>query len=341
MSLATRKPLTTNLLLSHDRARVLHSARKLGAMMGTTPVLLDPSPHTSLASLEIFVPPLAERSSRTSHRSTRREGVIFTPRSSSSSLASLEEKFVPDLEPGPPLPPVAKLALSPESRNSLHAATRLRLVLTLTQPAAPSAGPYNNPYSHNSSPSTDSLDANALRSSLSILLSAPAPAAPGAEHAARRRKMVKLVHMLGGPIPHAVVFPPPRPSPPPNSTSKAQRRRSRSVPPRTSTTTYSTSTSASAAAEAGPRKLVRPHHIVLPTLSVDLISHPRPLAAYRPLRSSSSSPTSHGTGTVSSAASRGRGREQGRGRDRRPITPTPAYSLRRRGTGRESTQGSE
>ncbi|KAJ7485852.1 hypothetical protein FB451DRAFT_1363640 [Mycena latifolia] len=73
--------------------------------------------------------------------------------------------------------------------------------------------------------STDSIDV--LTRSLSVLISTPPPAAP--DHAARRRKMIKLVNMLGGPIPLSTVFPPP--SKPQARTSRHERRRSRSVPP--------------------------------------------------------------------------------------------------------------
>ncbi|KAJ7256187.1 hypothetical protein B0H12DRAFT_1232916 [Mycena haematopus] len=312
MTLAGRKPPTTNLLVGHERTRMMHSARKLGAVMGTTPVLVDleasPPAHTSLGPSMILPPLTISRASGAGNRSSKREGVIFTPRSSTSSIISLEKI---DAEPLPPLPlpPVAKLSLSRETRNSLHSVTRLRLVLTLTQPS-PSADLYSStyPYPYPSS-STDSLDT--LQRSLSILISSPPPSAP--DHAARRRKMVKLVNMLGGPIPPSVVFPPPKPKPQ-NRTDRAGRRRSRSVPPPTS-------------GPDRPRKLVRPQttpDTILPALSVDRISHPRPLAAYTPLRSASSSPMSNGT--VSSAVSRGR-----------PVTPS--YGLRRRG--RESTQVSE
>ncbi|KAJ6564469.1 hypothetical protein B0H19DRAFT_1258909 [Mycena capillaripes] len=304
MTVAGGKPPTTNLLPGHERTRMIRSARKLGAVMGATPVVLDleaPVPARTppaAASVEILVPQLAEKSSRNSHRSSKREGVIFTVSSHSSTSSIPSTKSVSE-----PLPAVAKLSLSQESRNSLNSVTRLRLVLTLTQPS-PSTDPYSStcPYS-----STDSLEV--LTRSLSILISSPPPSTP--DHAARRKKMVKLVNMLGGPIPPSLVFPhPPQPH---SRTERAARRRSRSVPP--------------PSVADRPRKLVRPLHtedIVLPALSVDRISRPRPLAAYAPLRSASSSPMSNGT--VSSSTSRGR-----------PMTPV--YSLRRKG--RESTQPSE
>ncbi|KAF8151849.1 hypothetical protein K438DRAFT_1461842, partial [Mycena galopus ATCC 62051] len=198
-------PPTTNLLRGHERTRMVHSARKLGAVMGTTPVLVDVEAAPIRTSMEILIPPSTSTLSRTSHRSSKREGVIFAPRSSTSSL-DFSEKTSPE-----PLPAVAKLSLSHECRNSLQSITRLRLVLTLTQPS-PSADPYSFTY-----PSTDSVDV--LQRSLSILISAPPPSTP--DHAARRKKMVKLVNMLGGPIPTSMVFPPPKQ---PCRTDRAARR---------------------------------------------------------------------------------------------------------------------
>ncbi|KAJ7038426.1 hypothetical protein C8F04DRAFT_1089122 [Mycena alexandri] len=300
-----KRPPTTNLLLCDERTRIMRSARKLGAVMGTTPLLIDlegPTPvHISPLdgpSTEIHLPTLREKSSGT--RPSKREGVLFRTVSSQSSNCSIEylEKTIPA-----PMPSIAKLSLSRESRDSLTSVTRLRLVLTLTQ-SPPSMGSYP---SHSPHSCTDSVDS--LQRALSILISTPTPSAP--DLAARRRKMVKLVNMLGGPIPPSLVFPPPpKPQSRPDRTA---RRRSRSVPP----TSF----------PGAPRKLVRPQHLeepILPALSVDRISRPRPLAAYAPLRSTSASPIS--AGTVSSTASRGR-------------PPTPSYSLRRRG--RESTLGSE
>ncbi|KAJ7488904.1 hypothetical protein FB451DRAFT_680201 [Mycena latifolia] len=303
------KPPTTN-ILGDERTRLMRSVRKLGAVMGTTPLLVDPdgpAPQLHMlqrgeASVEIILPVLKAGASENSHRPSKREGVLFTvsSRSSTSSLGC-EEKTPPE-----PLPTVARLSLSQDARNSLNSVTRLRLVLTLTQPS-PSAGPYLSQHD-----STDSL--GVLTRSLSVLISTPPPATP--DHAARRRKMIKLVNMLGGPIPPSMVFPPqPKPQ---ARTSRHERRRSRSVPPPTSRSSPT------------PRKLVRPpppdEDPVLPALSVDRISRPRPLAAYTPARSTTPIPSSFGT--ASTARSRGRQR-----------SATPSYSLRRRG--RDSKYSSE
>ncbi|KAJ7757249.1 hypothetical protein DFH07DRAFT_461190 [Mycena maculata] len=303
------KPPTTNILLGDERVRMMRSARKLGAIMGTAPLVVDStetSPEPCVlplgrTTMEIALPVLKEAPSRNSHRSSKREGVVFTV-SSRSSISSLESG---EKTPPGPLPQVAKLSLSPDSRNSLNSVTRLRLVLTLTQPPYPPHHPHHC--------STDSIDL--LTRSLSVFISTPPPSS---DQAARRRKMVKLVNMLGGPIPPALVFPPPAKPRQQSARDRSSRRRSRSVPP----SSYSTAT-------ASPRKLVRPQHpedLVLPALSVDRISHPRPLAAYAHSRSPTSSPSS--TGTTSTAGSRGR-----------PRSVTPSYSLRRKG--RDSKYTSE
>ncbi|KAJ7182998.1 hypothetical protein C8R43DRAFT_968704 [Mycena crocata] len=320
MTVAGGKPPTTNVLLSDDRTRMMRSARKLRAVMGTTPLLVDgPAPALHMmplggTSMEILLPTLGEKPSGPNHRSSKREGVVFTvsesPRSSMTSLNSTEKTH-----PGP-LPSVAKLTLSQESRDSINSITRLRLVLTLTQPS-PSAGPYQSNHFHRS---TDSIDV--LKRSLSVLISTPTPSAP--DHAARRRKMVKLVDMLGGPIPPSLVFPPPSSTKPKSRTDRAARRRSRSVPP-------SATRSPAPPTVNAPRKLTRPPpvvEVVLPALSVDQISRPRALAPYAPSRTETSSPTSFGTVST-------------RSEKRRSRSVTPSYNLRRRGRESSSAYASE
>ncbi|KAJ6626166.1 hypothetical protein B0H10DRAFT_2185835 [Mycena sp. CBHHK59/15] len=228
--MAAGKPPTSNLLPSEERIRMIRSTRKLGAMMGTTPLIDDCSsdaygPSQQLrvlplgsgraAAMEILLPVLKEKTSRHGHRSSKREGVIFTV-SSHSSISSMDW-----MTEDPESPPrVAKLFLSPQPLNSLDATTRLRLVLTLTQPTS-SAGAYPSNHAHHSN---DSIDV--LTRSLSVLISALQPA--DAEHAERRKRMVKLTQMLGGPIPPSLVFPLPQG---PHSHLRHARRRSRSVPP--------------------------------------------------------------------------------------------------------------
>ncbi|KAJ7058117.1 hypothetical protein C8F01DRAFT_307735 [Mycena amicta] len=288
--MAAGKPPTSNLLYGDERRRVMRSARKIGALTGTTPLLVDEL--RLLPAMEIILPALARRSSK-------REGMILT-----SSTSSLESELGKKAESFVEHRPVAKLSLSPDARNSISDATRLRLVLTLTQ----------RPPEASSSDDPDSV----LKQSLSLLISAT-PSDPESLHAARRKKMVKLVNVLGGPIPSALVFPPKCTRDP---SKRHTRRRSRSLPPPSA---YSPPT--------GPNKLVRRPSVELehplPALTVDLISRPRPLI---PL------------GPPLCPAPRGR---HGELRPRNSVVSslskgsTRAYSLRRRGRESSSHNTSE
>lgn len=212
------------------------------------------------------MPVLDEKSSTTGRRSSKREGVVFTvsARSSSCSYNCSEESQ-------------SEAILSLSSHNpcdSLHAVTRLRLVLTLTHPS-PAADSY--PSSCSNYDSTDSLDI--LTRSPSALIPTLPP--PESEHAERRKKMAKLVQLLGGPIPPALVFPPHNPK------NRHTRRRSRSVPPVSCREVPPTTARehiirpapfVDSAPPPQPNKLVRPRpEPVLPELTVDCISRPRPL----------------------------------------------------------------
>ncbi|KAJ7434922.1 hypothetical protein B0H11DRAFT_2107274 [Mycena galericulata] len=322
------KPATTNLLPNDERVRLMRSVRKVGAVMGTPPLLVElrhmsepPELHIisrGEASMDsIVLHELREKSSRTSQRSSKREGVVFSVSHSSTSSLDYAGKTGPSQRPlRVPPPAAAKLSLSQDARSSLNSVTRLRLVLTLTQPSS-STTPYPYPH-HHPHDSTDSIDT--LMRSLSVLIAASPPSTP--DKAARRRKMVKLVNMLGGPIPPALVFPPSPPKNTQTANSRGSRRRSRSVPP----SRPPPSSAGAATAAASPRKLVRPRHsqeLALPTLTVDLISHPRPLAAHPRTRSGSSRPST-GTGTTSTSASGPRGRAPP------PRSVTPSYNLRRK-----------
>ncbi|KAJ7087423.1 hypothetical protein C8R44DRAFT_893138 [Mycena epipterygia] len=266
--------------------------------------------------------------------------------------------------PPPPPPSVAKLSLAPNVRNSITAVTRLRLVLILTSPLSPplptripTPRRHLIPITRNHHDSTDSL--SILTRYLSVLLSAPAPRLVATEHAARRRKMLKFAHMLGGPIPAAMP-------------STSHSRSSRGEP--------SSSSSAPSRSTSTRRKLVRPPSIQpLPALTVDRIAPPRPLAAFNPnaprvysptptsrvysptpaSRLGAHSPGLHAPGAAALASasrpntapsayadpprsasvspesprSSGARGARGRGWGERARSVTPSYSLRRRGTG--------
>ncbi|KAF7320917.1 hypothetical protein HMN09_00178400 [Mycena chlorophos] len=285
--MAAGKPPTTNLLPASERRRLLRQIGKLGAITGATPVIEDEL-HL-LPAMEIILPVLAKRSSK-------REGMVMPSRSSDGDVSSLDSELGKKLEKEPEddmerRRPIAKLCLAPEARNSIADATRLRLVLTLTQPPthAPVASSSSAPDPlHTLCDDDDSH--SILHHSLSILISST-PA--DEDHAARRRKMVKLSHVLGGPIPSKLVSISPvdersrsRAQERERSTpSRASRRRSRSVPPPSA---YSLPSADSSHVHAPPNKLHRrPPQKPLPVLTVDLISRPRPLipaSSHRELR---------------------------------------------------------
>ena len=78
LSVYPHLPPTTNLLNSQQRSRLLRSTRKLGAVLGTTPYLLEND--TSLTILPI---------GRSTSKVSKRQGSIFThPQPSSLSLTS-------------------------------------------------------------------------------------------------------------------------------------------------------------------------------------------------------------------------------------------------------------
>ncbi|KAJ7223136.1 hypothetical protein GGX14DRAFT_426931 [Mycena pura] len=305
--MAAGKPPTTNVLPEHERRRMMHSVRKLGAIMGTTPILVD---EPELPSMEIVLPTLTRRSSK-------RDGVVFTP--SFYSTTDVDDDL--KLEPSVP-----KLVLSPDAHNSINDATRLRLVLTLTQ-FSPSLS---------ESSCSDPASVDALKRSLSVLVSTPPPSSSthAHAHAARRKKMMKLVKILGGPVPLPLVFPPAPPEPSrgrgradfhAQSHTRGSRRRSRSAPPPSA---YAFSTA--------PRKLVRaapaPVDPGLPALTVDIISRPHPLAPYTPM--AMPGPVSRATGENGGhrVSRRKSGLQLGSGSHRTSGSSSAgrSYSLRRR-----------
>ncbi|KAF7297183.1 hypothetical protein MIND_00951400 [Mycena indigotica] len=249
MAAGNLKPPTTNLLSHDERRRIIHSVRKIGAITGSTPIVQDEL-HL-LPAMEIILPALARRSSK-------REGVVM-PSETSSLDTELGKKVEVQHRP-----PIAKLCLAPDLRNSISDITRLRLILTLTQPTAQSSSSTDT---HEDDDDADSV----LQQSLNILISTTPS---DSEHAARRKKMVKLGQILGHSVPSAAAFPSAMPdrSRACDRTKRHSRRRSRSVPP--------PSAYPFAETKSGPTKLVRKPSVEqkpLPALTVDIISRPRPL----------------------------------------------------------------
>ncbi|CAK5274084.1 unnamed protein product [Mycena citricolor] len=210
--------------------------------------------------MQFVLPELARSLSRSSDKAYKRAGVIFAVPShssiASSSTASANSVEAVTLTDG------IRLTLSDQSLQAIVSATRIRLILALTQSPSSISEPV-------ASQSTDSLHVRRL---LSFVISSPPPASD--EHIVRRRKMMKLANLLGGPVPTSLVFPPS------DSTCRSRgragttadrrsRRRSKSVPPAQQTVQL-----------PGANR-----NLPLPALTVDLISRPRPLAALAPASS--------------------------------------------------------
>ncbi|KAF7307693.1 hypothetical protein MKEN_01129300 [Mycena kentingensis (nom. inval.)] len=258
---------TTNLLPPNERRKLASSIKKIATITGTTPIVLDEL--QLLPAMEIILPALSRCSSK-------REGIALASPSDSSSIESIpdldtkKEGYIAYLQP-----PVARLRLAPEVRNSIADATRLRLIVTLTQPMS------HGPTASTTAADDDTDSILRVKRSLSILIStSPCDTNedPNSAHAARRRKMVKLVNVLGGPIPSALVFPPP--GRPRDRVTRHARRRSRSVP---APPPSAYSKQVCPEKPSGPNKLVRRvsrEAQPLPALTVELISRPRPLVPF-------------------------------------------------------------
>ncbi|KAJ7469571.1 hypothetical protein FB451DRAFT_1136258 [Mycena latifolia] len=172
---ATTMPPTTHALSHAERLRLIRSTRKLGALLGETPLLADTRPTA-------FSPTHAVSASTLSIHS-KRVGRLFkdahtVPRSSSLSIAAA--------------PPVSA---SQATASHGQGAPVARPVLFLRLPAP--AGP-PSPAERTSLPSP-------LSPTFGRALNSPAtPTAAG--DANRRRKMAKLVRTLGENVPPELVF---------------------------------------------------------------------------------------------------------------------------------------
>ncbi|KAN0101014.1 hypothetical protein V8E55_000998 [Tylopilus felleus] len=213
-------PPTTNVLDSQQRLRLMRSTRKLGAVLGTTPYLLEND--TSFALL-----PLGKATSK----ALKRQGSIFThSHSSSLSLASsstslssshhpspsassiaLPQSVAPGVQ-GPEIFPLNPPGLSTTRRHRLgDKAPQLYLRLNTVPVSA----------------TDDRL--GALLPPTPCSPTSPIPLSPPAHDAAeiRRRRMAKLARHLGENVPAELVLasePTSKSSPTP-----PMRRRSRSV----------------------------------------------------------------------------------------------------------------
>ncbi|KIJ21362.1 hypothetical protein PAXINDRAFT_164886 [Paxillus involutus ATCC 200175] len=203
-------PPTTNTLDSHQRARLMRSTRKLGAVLGTTPYLLD-------NDIPVTLLPIGKTKKSTS-LALKRQGSIFTHHSSqslsvasfsststsslnsssaSASLVSLPQSTVPSVQS------TESLSITPPGLSSVrnhHSAEKPRpLYLRLN---TVSISPTDNRFA-------PSLPPTPSRASVSCF--PPSPSTPGFSSKPeiaeiRRRRMAKLARYLGENIPAELVL---------------------------------------------------------------------------------------------------------------------------------------
>jgi len=230
-----------NALTRHNRERLMRSTRKLGAVLGTTPLVVEPveivdvpdEPEDHDRSLSLTRSRSLSSARRKSSRPgppPRRRSSVSTHRSSCSSF-----EVVSVYEKPPPLPSPSKL-----TKASANAPPR-QLTLFLNTALANTA--------------SDQTSLRPPRSPSFISICSTAPPSPTLSVIApppdviRRRKMAKLKRTLGENVPVELVFraepdPPPRrttttttnPRPNPPTTTNLQ-----SIAPSTSASTAPTS----------------------------------------------------------------------------------------------------
>ncbi|PSR72661.1 hypothetical protein PHLCEN_2v11469 [Hermanssonia centrifuga] len=198
-------PLTSNTLESYQRARLVRSTRKLGAVLGTTPRLVEPEPipikllpigrssTSSLSSNGHNSPYGYHHGYPRSYTSVKASPSINSVYSSSSSNSSVVSLTLPPTYSSDVLPTPKSFSSKPRrSANTPHP-----LVLRVnTVPVKPSD--IRVPMS----PFTASI--------VPIVPGCTEPDTPVVPSAAevRRKRMAKLTRTLGENIPPEIVFPP-------------------------------------------------------------------------------------------------------------------------------------
>ncbi|KAJ6631859.1 hypothetical protein B0H10DRAFT_1975339 [Mycena sp. CBHHK59/15] len=186
MSTTMAMPATTHALPHAQRLRLMRSTRKVGALLGETPLVLDDSASSSIA---VSSPGAHTRSFSTTSTESKRSGRIFTLSRSNSMGVSVAT---------PPAPTPAA--------TSSHAQSAARPLLFLRLPASMVPG-----VERATVPSP-------LSPTFGIGLKTPSTPPADGEGQTRRRKMAKLVRTLGENVPPELVFP--------LATSKGRRRAS-------------------------------------------------------------------------------------------------------------------
>ena len=219
-------PPTTNKLDSAQRIRVMRSSRKLGAVLGATPFLIESSGCSISATLH---PASSQRksdhgrvASPTQMKRHRRQGSIFEeppipseilpfashsrdPRSSKESLLTMAGSSTDEV----PMP----LALAVKSRRSGDAPSPLVLCLNSV--------PLSPPDSH-------SLPLSPLSANTEVPPTPTTPIQPSRAEA-RRRKMARVVRTLGENVPTELVFQSSDSDTPENTTAQTKLLKSRSM----------------------------------------------------------------------------------------------------------------
>lgn len=215
LSVYPHLPPTSNLLNSQQRTRLLRSTRKLGAVLGTTPYLLEND--TSYTILPF---------GKTTSTALKRQGSIFTHKQPSSlSIASISTTS--SQLPSPSTPSinihhgVAPVTQSTESHPTRTAGFQK------SRPRVKPPPLYLQLNTASISPTSDRL-ASPLPSPRTT---PPTPTTPVPDVTAiRRKRMAKLARHLGEKVPMELVFTTDSVSKPPTSSPGSyQRRRSRSV----------------------------------------------------------------------------------------------------------------
>lgn len=194
-------PPTTNVLNSQQRTRLIRSTRKLGAVLGTTPYLLESD--TSFTMLPL---------TKTTSRVLKRQGSIFTHHQVSSlSVASTFTSTTSSHHPSssassimlplPVAPGISNANLLPMNPPGLSTTRKRRsgdkvpqLYLRLdTVPVSP----------------TDQRAASSLSPCTPLTPLTPTPLTPTVPDAVgiHRKRLAKLTHHLGENIPVELVFP--------------------------------------------------------------------------------------------------------------------------------------
>ncbi|KAJ6617657.1 hypothetical protein B0H10DRAFT_1298440 [Mycena sp. CBHHK59/15] len=206
-------PPTTHALPHTQRARLMRSTRKLGALLGETPHVVDSDSATPYSRGHAYTASMTSVNS-TDSSASKRSGRIYASVSSGTRTSSLTA-----VDPAS-VPPLTVAAATG------HEPPRPLLLLRLPSPA--------------------SRPTSALPSPLTPTFAPNTPPAHDDAGERRRKKMAKLVRTLGQNVPPELVFPA-------NSTKIRRRASTMSVPAPESPRTLSHATSYSSLAAPPPR----------------------------------------------------------------------------------------